>query len=668
MISFGLKKIFSAFDPVSKVVLSYLLLASLWICFSDQLVNVLADEKKGLVTTFQTYKGLFFVSTTTVLLYVLIRRINSKLEQSREQVQKIMDQSPAVICTLDEDGRFVQVNSAVQEIWGYSEKDLVNKKFMSFLHPDDVDINANVLNKVLKGAKERNFENRYVRPDGSIVWMKWTGRWDAANKVVYCIGTDTTALKEAKERVVEERNMLRAIIDNIPDYIFAKDRQQRLILSNKAMNWAILGEKSEKKGLGKTAFNFFKPEIAKAQDDDDRKVIDAGELLINREETVYDSNGEKLWLQTTKVPLRNQNNDIYGLVGITRNITKKKKAEDRIRHAKEQYEMVMKATSDTVYDWSIATNKLSWGNNFESSRTENYSIKYWLERIHPEDQKSVEKSLKQTLESSSETKWESEYRYINEDGTYDTILEKSFIIRDKEGTAVRMIGALQDITVLKKKENELTESLKEKQILLSEVHHRVKNNLAVVSGMIQLQAFDEEKSEIKNKLMESVSRIQSMAFIHEYLYQSNSFSSLDFSANLKKLIRSIRETIQTEADVSLRFKIDSVQLNVNQAMPAALIVNEIVTNILKHAFKGMGKGKIVSELAQVDNHIKLIIKDNGKGLAEDFKKDKALGHQLINELSKQIEADYEYKPTANGSEFILGFKKSDSKGTGNANL
>ncbi|HEX6982306.1 MAG TPA: PAS domain S-box protein [Balneolaceae bacterium] len=664
-----MENIFKAINPVSKVILSYLLIASLWILFSDQLVDLLAAET-GKITVYQTYKGLFFVSATTVFLYILVSRIINELEQSRTRLQKIMDQSPGIICTVKEDGRFAQVSKAAKDVLGYTPEELLNNKFLAFVHPDDVELTTKIAIEVIKGTEFRGFTNRYIRNDGEIVHLEWSARWDDEDELMHAVAIDVTALKEAENETAKERNILRSIIDNIPDYVFAKDQERRMILSNKAMNRAIFGEKYEREGLGKTAFDMFSPEVAKPIDDDDKRVIEAGELIINREEMVYGSKGDKLWLQTTKVPLRNQNNEIYGLVGITRNVTKKKKAEDQIRLAKERYEMVMKATRDTVYDWNIAKSKLSWGNNFESNHAQNYSIKYWLERIHPEDQKRVEKSLNQTLESPSKTKWESEYRYVNENRSFDTLLERGFIIRDKKGTAIRMIGSLQDITVLKQKEQEVLESLREKEVLLSEVHHRVKNNLALVSGIVQLQAFEEGDKELEEKLMSFVMRIHSIANIHEQLYQSKSFSKLDFSKNLETLIKNVVNVVQYDVTVALHFKLDSVQLNVNQALPASLIVNEVVTNILRHAFKGLDEGKITAELSCIDDTVGVKIIDNGKKLAEDLntKESKTVGFELIEVLTKQLNANYKYETIGSESMFMLEFKKTDLKGICNAYL
>jgi len=219
----------------------------------------------------------------------------------------------------------------------------------------------------------------------------------------------------------------------------------------------------------------------------------------------------------------------------------------------------------------------------------------------------------------------------------------------------------------------LRESLKEKETLLMEIHHRVKNNMAVVSGMMQLQALEEEDINFQKKLYDSVSRIKTMAIVHELLYQSKSFSSLDFSENLKKLVSVVTDTLNEETTLNLEFNCENLTLNVNQAIPCSLIVNEIITNTLKHAFNGVDEGTIRIDLSEQNDRLKLVIRDDGSGLDEavdsgNIDNSSSLGIHLIDTLSRQLEGSYEYKPIESGTLFQLEFDMNEVKGTGNAHL
>ena len=219
--------------------------------------------------------------------------------------------------------------------------------------------------------------------------------------------------------------------------------------------------------------------------------------------------------------------------------------------------------------------------------------------------------------------------------------------------------------------SDLRDSLQEKETLLMEIHHRVKNNLAVVSSMMQLQALDEVDTSLQKKLYDSVARIRTMVTIHEMLYESGSFSKLDFSVNLRKLVSMIIETIQNQVSIDVVFNCDEVELNVNQAIPSSLIVNETVTNCIKHAFKNREKGQITINLYERDNLIEIKVIDNGVGFSTGYEKPdtSTLGLQLIDVLSKQMDATYHFQQVhGNGTEFSIQFEKTVVKGIGNAYL
>ncbi len=186
--------------------------------------------------------------------------------------------------------------------------------------------------------------------------------------------------------------------------------------------------------------------------------------------------------------------------------------------------------------------------------------------------------------------------------------------------------------------DELENSLIEKETLLAEIHHRVKNNLAVISGMLQIQAFKEDNEELQKKLVDSTLRIKSMANIHEQLYRSHSFSNMAFDEGLESLVETILATIDNGTDIKPEFALDPIKLNINQAVPCCLIVNEVVTNCVKHAFEDQQTGNIFIKLKKSNNTLSISISDNGKGLPPigDRKDRESLGFELIDTLCQQL--------------------------------
>lgn len=213
--------------------------------------------------------------------------------------------------------------------------------------------------------------------------------------------------------------------------------------------------------------------------------------------------------------------------------------------------------------------------------------------------------------------------------------------------------------------------LEERKTLLSEIHHRVKNNMAIISGMIHIQAFNEADENIQNKLLNSVTRISSMATVHEQLYESHNFSSLNFADNLKKLIANIIETVDSGQDVTTVFECKKVMLNVNQSIPCSLIVSEIIFHLLKFGFQKTEHPNIQVRLSENldDEIITLDIEDNGtpneRYFSDVHKDGEGSGFQLIEVLCRQLEAECEYKTESGKNIRTLRFRRSDKAGSAN---
>lgn len=211
----------------------------------------------------------------------------------------------------------------------------------------------------------------------------------------------------------------------------------------------------------------------------------------------------------------------------------------------------------------------------------------------------------------------------------------------------------------------------ERTALLSEIHHRVKNNMAVVSSLIQMQAMVEEDESVQGKLLVNVARISSMATVHEYLYRSDSFSRLNFADNIEKVVSGTLNSFSSSDRMETTFDCDVVELSINQSIPCSLIVNEVVVYLLKYGFTGVDKGIFNLKLRAVDDDkIRLDIRHNGTSIRQQIESanNPEAGFQLIDVLSKQLEAQYSYADDSNSYMFTLTFAKSDRKGAGNSSM
>lgn len=211
----------------------------------------------------------------------------------------------------------------------------------------------------------------------------------------------------------------------------------------------------------------------------------------------------------------------------------------------------------------------------------------------------------------------------------------------------------------------------ERTTLLSEIHHRVKNNMAVVSSLIQMQAMMEQDEGTQSKLLVNVARISSMATVHEYLYRSDNFSRLNFADNIQKVVSGTLSSFNSSDRVNAEFNCETVELSINQSIPFSLVVNEVVVYLLKYGFINNGNGSFKLNLSEKEDEIiHLSIHHNGKSIRKQIESanNPEAGFHLIDVLSTQLNAEYSYHDESSPCVFSLSFKKSDQKGAGNSSL
>lgn len=214
-------------------------------------------------------------------------------------------------------------------------------------------------------------------------------------------------------------------------------------------------------------------------------------------------------------------------------------------------------------------------------------------------------------------------------------------------------------STVKSKTGELEESLHEKEILLKEIHHRVKNNLAIMSGLFELQLDSTENPATEKALRNSQARLQSMALVHDKLYQTSSLNDIQMDQYIPELVESLRNTfIGPNQNVALRFEIDDVRLNIDHAIPCGLLINEIVVNAFKHAFNtsSSDNGEITVSMSEANGEVRLVVADNGSGIPEDFEilESTSLGMMLIDTFRDQLSASMDIS-SKSGTRFSLTF-------------
>ena len=327
------------------------------------------------------------------------------------------------------------------------------------------------------------------------------------------------------------------------------------------------------------------------------------------------------------------------------------RTQQELSISQERLELALRGAEVGMWELNFRTNAYKLDNHWKeilgfTDEPSTMPIESWKDRLHPEDRIRVLVSTRVFL-NGEQTLNSIEQRMLSKSGQWRWILSRGKIVEwDEDGIPVRACGTYQDITDRKKAEEKILRSLKEKEILLAEIHHRVKNNMAVISGLIQLQAEDVKDAQLRDILHESQMRIHSMAMIHEKLYQSAELSRIDYGEYIADLARTISKTLQDEKkDIKININADEVALNINQAIPCALILNEIITNAYKHGFRYRKKGNINITLQKNGDTITITVENDGAPLPSDFSLQSAstLGMTLIQTLSQQLDARLSYK-------------------------
>ena len=250
-----------------------------------------------------------------------------------------------------------------------------------------------------------------------------------------------------------------------------------------------------------------------------------------------------------------------------------------------------------------------------------------------------------------------ETQIYRKDGSVIWISMSSRAVRDPDGVVRYYEGTALDISERKRAEEQIKASLGEKEVLLKEVHHRVKNNLQIMSSLLNLQIQYLNDPATREIFRTSMDRIKSMALIHDKLYRSESLSSIYFPGYVSDLVRDLVGAYTMGKGIALNLDVDPVLLDMDTAIPLGLVINELVSNALKHGFPGGSGGTVAIDLHREDTRVTLSVTDDGIGFPQelDFMNTPSLGMQLVTALVEQLEGTIELK-RGEGTKFTIAFK------------
>lgn len=561
------------------------------------------------------------------------KEADQALQVSEEQYRFLFHLNPQPMWIYDlETLQFLKVNEAAIQHYGYSADDFHQMTIRDIQLPEEATATSQ------EGAQSENENDRLISDtvgthrtkNGDIIFveiksndLEYNGR--QANLV---LANDITEKVKAEEELARERYLLRTLIDHLPDYIYVKDTQFRHIINNKA-NVELMGAKDEKETLGKTVFDYFDGDVAEKYIQHDRQVMEKEQSIHNLEEAVITHENKKRWLLTTKVPLKDESGRVFGLVGISRDITAQKDIAESLRISNERFNVVSKATNDAIWDWDLVTNEILWNKAvkhlFGYKDAEIGNTADWrYEKIHPEDRQRVVSKVHHHINKCI-VKWQDEYRFAKADGAYKFVLDRGFILLNNEHKPYRMIGAMMDITERKKleaelaeqkitKQREITEATiqaqeKERSELGKELHDNINQILSTTKLYIDMALTE---TDIREELLQKTYRNISSA-IEEIRMLSKSLVPPSLGdIGLKEAVSELIASLNISQRIKLTLKttgIEMVEMPDNIKLMAYRIVQEQVNNIIKHSRATTAEVK----LAVSEKMFNITVKDNGVG-------------------------------------------------------
>lgn len=616
------------------------------------------------------------------------KKAEFSLEQTVVRFRNLLENSPNAIIILT-DEKIKYVNQVAVELLGVDDEDaMFDKPFLDFIPSVYKTVIKTDLVSIREGAEMEYKEIRILteqgnevdvgiqstltiyenRPSIQISLNNISERMQLVQEQmrVRIIEEINTVLKKeieehkiTQEKLEEQKNYTRNIIESSLDMIIAVDETGNITEFNKASQDLfgydlneILGQPMSKLYASKKEYDQVSATLKKAGSY-------SGEITnISKEERKFTS------LLSASLII-NDKGAIIGSMGVSRDITEYRANQRRALEQKAKLESIFNSTENMLM-WTMDRDyKLTSFNNNTLNWCQEYigEVPELNEPIIPVIERHLDDNFYQGQLKAFDNVFNGkpqQFEFAVKSSEAGTIWLQAFL------NPVYVDGKLEEVSCLmydnterKQIDRKIRDSLKEKEVLLQEVHHRVKNNLQVISSILNLQSSYVSDPSTLDILQESQNRIKSMSFIHETLYRTTDFSSINFSEYIKSLTYNLIQSYRLQnCTIDFVADIDTIEMSIDQSIPCGLIVNELVSNALKYAYKGRKKGKLIVELKENGNQVGLKISDDGVGLPENFKfeKNDSLGVQLVYSLTEQLDGTIEVN-SEKGTSFLITFEK-----------
>ncbi|HCI72385.1 MAG TPA: hypothetical protein DHV30_18040 [Balneola sp.] len=514
-------------------------------------------------------------------------------------------------------------------------KDLIN-----FFDENEKELLAEKIGNVFISGED-NVEANFVSKDGTKTPYYFTGA--AINykgeECLLGVGLDISNQKNIEKEINLEKQLSDSLINSLPGVFYLFTKEGKYLRWNKNFE-TVTGFTSEEMETAHP-INFF--------DVDEKELLaeKIGNVFVEGTDSVEANfmmkDGSKIPYFFTGVAVNYNGEEC--LLGVGIDISERKKAEQKHSEVLQQLQSHLYNSPLGVVEYNSDLNITTWSKRCELifGWTEQEVLgKNAFDLIYEQDKSKTEIIADELTKGSVDSNISHNRNYTKSGKIIDCVWYNT-VVKNSSGEITTVMSLVEDITEKKKSEEIIENSLKEKTTLLSEIHHRVKNNLAIVSGLLQLQKNEVKDEKVTAAFEQSINRIISIAMVHELMYKSPELSSVNIHTYLDMLIPAIAAAMNDHnRNIEFKIEIDEYKLNINQAIPIGLLLNELITNSFKYAFQDQNDGYIKIELSSSEQSVTILYEDNGSGFGEEsnFDKPKNLGLNLIHTQLQQLDATY----------------------------
>ena len=604
------------------------------------------------------------------ILFGIIQDITErkKLEQSRFQLLNIVEKSLNEIYVFDSQTlKFEYVNNCALQNLGYSFKE------MSSLTPVDIkpeytdETFRQAVETLIKGENEKLvFETFHRRKNGTDYPVEVHLQLNKLeNKsVFFAIINDITERKQAEAALRESEERNRTTLYSIGDGVIATDNfgkiKQMNPIAENLTGWKEF--EAADKPL-EDIFKILNEETRTIVENPVKKVLKEGKIIGLANHTLLISkDGKEVPIADSGAPIKNEKGEIKGVVLVFRDQSKERAAQKAIAESEAQLKQSQRVARIGYYIFDIKANVWTCSEMLDDlfgiDKNYKHDFEGWLNLIHPEHREEMKLYLTNHI-LKEKKEFNKEYRVLRKnDNAVLWVHGLGSLEFDKDGNLVKMFGTIQDITDRKTTQSIIENSLKEKEIMLKEIHHRVKNNFQSIISLIALQTEHIQDEEILNLFHDLQNRLRSMSLIHELMYGSKDFVGVNIKDYIERLTGYLIKTYSSLKRIKLNLDLEEHSLDLDSIIPCGLIINEAITNSLKYAFPYEDTGNIYISFKKIKDEFCLTLSDDGVGIKNeiDFENISSLGLRLINLFTRQLRGTLEVVRPEKGLQFIIKFK------------